>query len=162
MTPASYPRGKVFLAFLLCPLVPGFIAGLVNSGLMLAHLATHPRLIGEVRGGEILLMPLLTPLVAFLVFLLPMFVLALGVVLLKVRRSAFSCNVLALLGSVMVTGWVLLFIRAVVNGVERARYADYLPGMLLLWLAAAVTCWLTARCFLPSPDSPPVCRAAPD
>lgn len=50
MTQASYPRGKVFMAFLLCPLIPGFIAGLVNSGLLVAHLATHPRLIGEVRG----------------------------------------------------------------------------------------------------------------
>ena len=162
MTQASYPRGKVFMAFLLCPLIPGFIAGLVNSGLLLAHLASHPRLIGEVRGGEILLMPLLTPLLAFLVFLLPLFALALGVVLLKVRRSAFSCNALGLIGSVMMTGWVLLFIRAVVNGVARARYADYLPGMLLLLLTAAVTCWLTARCFLPAPDSPPACGALPE
>ncbi|MCY7259949.1 hypothetical protein [Pseudomonas protegens] len=149
MTEAGYPRFKVFIVFLLCPLVPGLIAGLVNSVLLVAHVATHPRLIGEVRGGEILLMPLLAPLVVVLVFFLPLFGLALGVALLKVRRSAFNCNALALLGSGVATSWVLLFIREVVNYSEKARYGDYWPVLLLVFLAALMTCWSTARLFLP-------------
>lgn len=149
MTEVRYPRFKVFMSFILCPLVPGFVAGLINSVLLVAHMATHPRLIGEVRGGEILLMPLLMPLVAVLVFFLPLLGLALGASLLKVRRSARSCNALALLGAVLATGWVALFIREVVTHSARARYDDYWLGLFLVFLAALVTCWSTARLFLP-------------
>lgn len=55
MTERRYPRFKVCMILILCPLVPGFVAGLINSVLLVAHIATHPRLLGEVRGAEILL-----------------------------------------------------------------------------------------------------------
>lgn len=155
MTEVRYPRFKVFMIFILCPLVPGFVAGLINSVLLVAHIATHPRLIGEVHGAEILLMPLLTPLVAVVVFFLPLFGLALGVSLLKVRRSARSCNALALLGAVLATGWVSLFIHEVVTHSERARYEDYWLGVFVVFLAALVTCWSTARLFLPKKSMAP-------
>ncbi|WOE77378.1 hypothetical protein RZO07_18795 [Pseudomonas protegens] len=149
MTEVKYPRLKVFAAFVLCPLVPGFVAGLVNFVLLLAHLTSNPRLLGEVRGGELLLMPVLAPLVTLLLFFLPFFGLALGVALMKVRRSAFSCIALSLIGGSLAMAWALLFIREVVNDIATARYSDYLLGLLLIFLAAAMTCWLTARLFLP-------------
>ncbi|MCO7579456.1 MULTISPECIES: hypothetical protein [Pseudomonas] len=156
MTEVKYPRLKVFAVFVLCPLVPGFVAGLVNFVLLLAHLTSNPRLLGEVRGGELLLMPVLAPLVTLLLFFLPFFGLALGVALMKVRRSAFSCIALSLIGGSLAMAWALLFIREVVNDIATARYSDYLLGLLLIFLAAAMTCWLTARLFLPQQDPGPV------
>ncbi|MGC5702724.1 hypothetical protein J4P02_21200 [Pseudomonas sp. NFXW11] len=152
MSAGGYPRLKVFMAFILCPLVPGLIAGLVQVGLLLAHLASNPRLLGEVRGAEIMLMPLLAPVVAVLVFLLPLFCLALAVALIGVRRSVFSCRALGLIGGVVAISWVMLFIRAVVNDIATASYGDYLPGVVLLFVAATLTCWATARFFLPAAE----------
>ncbi|WP_260627464.1 hypothetical protein [Pseudomonas protegens] len=97
-------------------------------------------------------MPVLAPLVTLLLFFLPFFGLALGVALMKVRRSAFSCIALSLIGGSLAMAWALLFIREVVNDIATARYSDYLLGLLLIFLAAAMTCWLTARLFLPQQD----------
>lgn len=62
MSGIIYPRHKVFLAFFLCPLVLGFIAGIIRTVAVVAELVNNPKLLGSVRGIELLLMPFLTPL----------------------------------------------------------------------------------------------------
>ncbi|MFJ7142000.1 hypothetical protein [Pseudomonas protegens] len=155
MSAAAYPRRRVFLAFFLCPLALGLVVGVLKFVTLLAHLVSNPRLLGEVRGGELMLMPLVGPLVAQVAFLLPFLVFALVVALLKVNRSPRTCAVLALVGGSLATLWALMFIAMVVRGVKKAQFADYQVEMLVLFVVASLICWLTARLFLPLQEPGP-------
>ncbi|WP_262382368.1 hypothetical protein [Pseudomonas protegens] len=155
MSAAAYPRRRVFMAFFFCPLVLGLVFGAFKFVTLLAHLASNPRLLGEVRGGELLLMPVLAPLVAQVAFLLPFLVFALGVTLLKVYHSPRACAVLALVGASVASLWALIFIALVVHGVKKAQFADYQVEMLVLFVAACLTCWLAASLFLPESNAGP-------
>ncbi len=147
----SYPRLKVFLAFLLCPLAPGFIAGLFKTIATVAHLAMNPRLMGEVAGAELMLMPFLGPVLAQVVFLVPFLLFSLVIASMKVKRTSRACSVIALSGAVLATLWVTPFIVAVVRDVESAKFSDEIFGMVVLFVTSMATCWLTARFFLPDP-----------
>jgi hypothetical protein len=152
---SAYPRRKVFLAFFLCPFVLGGIAGAIKTFALLAHLVSSPRLLGEVRGGELIMMPFLTPFLAQLVFFVPFFLFALTIALLRIRKTTLSCLLVALAGAGVATGWVLWFVLLVVNDkdIKGGGIADYLFDLLLVFLASMVTCWLAARFFLPLMDS---------
>lgn len=145
----GYPRRRVFLGFFFCPLVAGLVAGLYQFVALLAHLASNPRLIGEVRGGELMLVPILAPLMAQLLFLLPALGLALTVMLLKVRRSPRACGVLALVGGSLAALWVLPLIALVVRHSGKVGFSDYQLELLVLFGLGALTCGLAALCFLP-------------
>ncbi|MHC8298533.1 hypothetical protein [Pseudomonas sp. ZS1P83] len=145
----NYPRRKVFMAFFLCPLVLGFFAGIFKFVALLAHLASTPRLLGEVRGSELRLMPVVAPLIAQVVFFLPFLGFALVVAWLKVNRTPRNCVVLSLAGGCLAMLWALLFVTAVVRGVKSARFLDYIFEMLMIFIASTATCWLAARFFLP-------------
>ncbi|WP_185752767.1 hypothetical protein [Pseudomonas fluorescens] len=149
MSEINYPRRKVFMAFFLCPLVLGFFAGIFKFVALLAHLASTPRLLGEVRGAELLLMPLVAPLIAQVAFFLPFLGFALMVAWLKVNRTPRNCVVLSLAGGCLAMLWALLFVTAVVRGVKSAQFSDYIFEMLMIFIASTATCWLVARFFLP-------------
>ncbi|WP_433770603.1 hypothetical protein [Pseudomonas putida] len=149
MSEISYPRRKVFIAFFLCPLVLGFFAGIYKFVALLAHLVSTPRLLGEVRGGELLLMPVAVPLIAQVAFLPPFLVLALVIARMKVCRTSRSCVLISLAGGFLAMSWSLLFVVAVVRHVKNAQFSDYLFEMLIIFVATSVTCWLAARFFLP-------------
>lgn len=148
MKRSMYPRHKVFIAFFLCPLVLGFIAGVIKFMAVIVHLTSNPRLLGEVRGGELLLMPLMAPLIAQLLFLLPFLGFSLVVSLMRVRRTSRNCVLLALIGGGLSALWALLVLVVVARGVSNLQLSDYLE-ILMLFFASAVTCWLAARFFLP-------------
>jgi hypothetical protein len=150
----KYPRLKVFLAFLLCPLVPGFIASIIKTLATIFHLAMNPRLMGEVVGGELMLMPFLGPLLAEVVFLVPFLLFAMVIALMKVKRTGRSCSVIALSGAALATLWVTPFVLALVSDVNGANFSDEMFGMVVLFVTAMATCWLTARFFLPHPAEP--------
>jgi len=147
----KYPRLKIFLAFFLCPLVPGFIGGIVKTLATIAHLAMNPRLMGEVVGGELMLMPFLGPVLAQVVFLVPFLLFPLVIVAMKVKRTNRACSVIALSGASLATLWVIPFVIAMVRDIERARFSDEVFGLVVLFVTALATCWLTARFFLPDP-----------
>ncbi|WP_123723010.1 MULTISPECIES: hypothetical protein [Pseudomonas] len=149
MSGVIYPRRKVFLAFFLCPLVLGFIAGIIRTVAVLAELVSNPKLLGSVRGAELLLMPFLTPLLIQLAFFLPFLGYALAIALIKVNKTPRSCMVVSFLGSCIATSWVLLFISNVVQNIKGAQYSDYIIELLMLFVASMATCWLTAHFFLP-------------
>ncbi|WP_347904659.1 hypothetical protein [Pseudomonas purpurea] len=149
MSEINYPRRKVFMAFFLCPLVLGFFAGIFKFVTLIAHLASNPRLLGEVRGAELLLMPVVAPLIAQVAFFLPFLGFALVVAWLKVNRSPRNCVVLSLVGGCLTTLWALLFITVVVRSVEGAQFSDYIIEMFMVFVASTATCWLAARFFLP-------------
>lgn len=149
MSEMNYPRRKVFLAIFFCPLVLGFFAGIFKFVSLLAHLANTPRLLGEVRGGELLLMPVVAPLIAQVAFFLPFLGFALVVAWLKVNRTPRNCVVLSLVGGCLAMLWALLFVAAVVRGVKSAQFSDYIFEMLMIFVASTATCWLAARFFLP-------------
>ncbi|WP_282357011.1 MULTISPECIES: hypothetical protein [Pseudomonas] len=147
----SYPRLKVFLAFLFCPLVPGFIAGIIKTIATLAHVAMNPRLIGEVAGAQLLLMPFLAPLLAQAIFLLPFLIFSAVIALMKINRTQRNCTVIALSGACLATLWVVPFIYAVLHDAKGADIAEELIGLATLFATAIASCWLTARLFLPDP-----------
>lgn len=149
MSEKNYPRRKVFMTFFLCPLVLGFLAGIFKFFALLAHLTSTPRLLGEVRGAELLLMPVVAPLIAQVAFFLPFLGFALVVAWLKVSRTPWNCVVLSLAGGCLAILWSLLFITAVVRGVKGAQFTDYILELLLIFIASTATCWLAARFFLP-------------
>ncbi|MDI3274835.1 hypothetical protein [Pseudomonas sp. AL03] len=149
MSGVIYPRRKVFLAFFLCPLVLGFIAGIIRTVAVLAELVSNPKLLGSVRGAELLLMPFLTPLLIQLAFFLPFLGYALAIALIKVKKTPRNCMVVSFLGSCIATSWVLLFISNVVQNIKGAQYSDYVVELLILFVASMATCWLTAHFFLP-------------
>ncbi|RON21742.1 hypothetical protein BK663_27720 [Pseudomonas lini] len=137
------------MAFFLCPLVLGFIAGIIRTVAVLAELVSNPKLLGSVRGAELLLMPFLTPLLIQLAFFLPFLGYALAIALIKVNKTPRSCMVVSFLGSCIATSWVLLFISNVVQNIKGAQYSDYIIELLMLFVASMATCWLTAHFFLP-------------
>lgn len=145
---SGYPRLKVFWAFLLCPMVPGFIAGIVKTIAAIAHLAMNPRLIGE-AGPELMVMPLLAPFLALLVYLVPFLLFASLIAWMKIERIRRNCTMISLAGAGIATLWVAPFIVAVVRDVDGASYPDYALGLTVLFAAAMTTCWLTAYFFLP-------------
>lgn len=149
MSEVNYPHRKVFMAFFFCPLVLGFIAGIVKFVALLAHLASTPRLLGEVRGAELLLIPVVAPLIAQVAFLLPFLGFALMVSLMQVSRTPRNCVILSMAGGCLATLWALLFVAAVVRGVKSAQFSDYIFEMLMVFVASTVTSWLVARFFLP-------------
>ncbi len=150
----KYSRLKVFLAFLLCPLVPGFIASIIKTLAMIFHLTMNPRLMGEVVGRELMLMPFLGPLLAEVIFLVPFLVFAMVIALMKVKRTNRACSVIALAGAALAILWVPPFVLAVVSDVKGATFSDEMFGMVVLFVTAMATCWLTARFFLPDPTEP--------
>ncbi|UQS16683.1 hypothetical protein [Pseudomonas sp. HS6] len=154
MNEVKYPRLKVFLAFLLCPLVPGFIASIIKTLATIFHLAMNPRLMGEVVGGELMLMPFLGPVLAEAVFLVPFLLFAMVIALMKVKRTSRACSVIALSGAVLATLWVTPFVLAVLSDVKGASFSEEISGMVVLFVTAMATCWLTARFFLPDPAEP--------
>lgn len=149
MSGVIYPRRKVFLAFFLCPLVLGFITVIIRTVAVLAELVSNPKLLGSVRGAELLLMPFLTPLLIQLAFFLPFLGYALAIALIKVKKTPHNCIVVSFLGSCIATSWVLLFISNVVQNIKGAQYSDYVIELLILFVASMATCWLTAHFFLP-------------
>lgn len=149
MSEVVYPRRKVFLAFFLCPLMLGFIVGIVRTVAVLTELVSNPKLLGSVRGGELLLMPFLTPLLIQLAFFLPFLGYALVIVLIKVKKTSLNCMVVSFFGSCVAVSWVLLFISNVVQNIEGARYSDYVVEILVLFITSMATCGLTAYLFLP-------------
>lgn len=149
MSGIIYPRRKIFLAFFLCPLILGFIAGIIRTVAVLAELVNNPKLLGSVRGAELLLMPFLTPLLIQLAFFLPFLGYALAIALIEVKKTPRNCMVVSLFGSCIATLWVLLFISNVVQNVKGAQYSDYVIELLILFVASMATCWLTAYFFLP-------------
>ncbi|WP_432216916.1 hypothetical protein ACREYJ_16010 [Pseudomonas kribbensis] len=150
----KYPRLKVFLAILLCPLVPGFIASIIKTLATIFHLTMNPRLMGEVVGGELMLMPFLGPLLAEVIFLVPFLVFAMVIALMKIKRTNRACSVIALAGAALAILWVTPFVLAVVSDVKGATFSDEMFGMVVLFVTAMATCWLTARFFLPDPTEP--------
>lgn len=145
----AYPRLKVFLMFLLSPVVPGFIAGLVKTFTTIAHIAMNPRLIGEVAGAQLMLMPFLAPVLAFLIFLIPFLFFSAVIALTKVLKTPRACMLIALSGASLATLWVMPFILAVVLDHDGAAFSDYAGGIAVLFLTSMATCWLTARLSLP-------------
>lgn len=149
MSRIIYPRRKVFLAFFLCPLVLGFIAGVIRTVAVLAELVNNPKLLGSVRGAELLLMPFLTPILIQIVFFLPFLGYALAIALIKVKKTSRNCIAVSFFGSCITMLWVLLFISNVVQNIKGAQYSDYVIELLMLFVASMATCWLTAYFFLP-------------
>ncbi|EJM86516.1 MULTISPECIES: hypothetical protein [unclassified Pseudomonas] len=149
MSEIIYPRRKVFLAFFLCPLMLGFIAGIIRTVTVLTELVSNPKLLGSVRGAELLLMPFLTPLLIQLAFFLPFLGYALVIVLIKVKKTLRNCMVVSFFGSCVAASWVFLFISNVVQNIKGAQYSDYVVELLVLFAASMATCWLTAHFFLP-------------
>ncbi|EJM56742.1 hypothetical protein [Pseudomonas sp. GM48] len=98
MSKVSYPRRKVFFAFFFCPLMLGLIVGVVKFVALLVHLASNARLMGEVRGTELVLMPIAAPLIAQVVFLLPFLGFAALIALKKIHRTTRNCVVISLTG----------------------------------------------------------------
>lgn len=101
-----------------------------------------------------MLMPFLGPLLAEAVFLLPFLLFAMVIALMKVKRTSRSCSVIALSGAALATLWVTPFVLAAVSDVEDATFSDEMFGMVVLFVTAMATCWLTARFFLPDPTEP--------
>ncbi|MBV4458792.1 hypothetical protein KVG96_12595 [Pseudomonas sp. COR58] len=155
MIKARYPRGKVFLAFFLCPMVVGGIAGVIKTVTVFAHLIDTPKLLGEVRGGELLLMPFLAPFLAQLVFCLPFLFFALAIALMRVRKTALNCLLVALAGAGVAAGWMFWFVLLVVrnNDINGGEISDYWLELSVSFLASMASCWLAARTFLPQQDS---------
>ncbi|MBV4458841.1 hypothetical protein KVG96_12845 [Pseudomonas sp. COR58] len=149
---SNYPRLKVFLAFLLCPLVPGFIAGIVKTVATVAHLAMNPRLIGEV-GPELMMMPFLAPVLALLIFIVPFLLFSSAIAGLKVTRTVRACATVALVGACVATLWVVPFVVAVFRDDPRGDGLEYALELAVLFAVSTATCWLTARFFLPEPVS---------
>ncbi|MBK5530647.1 hypothetical protein JFT86_27315 [Pseudomonas sp. TH06] len=155
MSHTEYPRRRVFLAFLLCPFVLGFVGGVIKTITLLAHLVNTPKLLGEVRGGELVLMPFLAPFLAQLIFFLPFLFFATVITLLRVRRTAMSCFLVALSGASIATGWVLCFVLLVVRDtdIKGGGVSDYLIELSGVFFASLATCWFAARLFLPRKSS---------
>ncbi|WP_426204238.1 hypothetical protein [Pseudomonas sp. TWP3-1] len=154
MNKAAYPRLKVFLIFLFCPAVPGFIAGIVKTFATIAHIAMNPRLIGEVAGAQLMLMPFLAPVLAVLIFLIPFLFFSAVIALTKVMKTPRACMLIALSGASLATLWVMPFILAVVREHDGAAVSDYAWEIVVLFLTSMATCWLTARLSLPETQTP--------
>ncbi|HEX4552162.1 hypothetical protein [Pseudomonas sp.] len=155
MSKTGYPHRRVFLAFLLCPFVLGFIGGIIKTITLLAHLVNTPKLLGEVRGGELVLMPLLAPFLAQLIFLLPFLILAGAISLLKIRRTTANCSRVALAGASVATGWVFCFVLLVVfdKDIKGGGISDYLMELSVVFFASLATCGFAARLFLPQENT---------
>lgn len=149
MSVENYPRRKVFTVFFLCPFVLGFFAGIFKFFALLVHLGNNPRLLGEVRGLELILMPVVAPVIAQLAFLPPFLVFALIIAWVKVNRTSRNCMLVSVSGGFVATAWALLFVAAVVNHTETARLSDYGLEMATIFFGSVVACWVAARFFLP-------------
>ena len=147
----NYPRRKVFSVFFFCPLVMGFFVGIYNFVTLLAHLVNNPRLLGEVRGGELLLMPILTPVIVQVAFLPPVLGFALVIAWRKVIRTSRNCLLVSLAGGLVAILWTLLFLVVIVGTVKSAQFSDYFFELTMIFFTSVVTCWLAARFFLPDP-----------
>jgi uncharacterized membrane protein len=79
-------------------LMLGLIVGVVKFVALLVHLASNARLMGEVRGTELVLMPIAAPLIAQVVFLLPFLGFAALIALKKIHRTTRNCVVISLTG----------------------------------------------------------------
>ena len=84
MSDFLYPRRKVFFALFLSPLIVGLFAGGIEVLLSIRDFVGNPRLLGVVSRTEIILMPLVTPVLIQLVYTPPFLVYAVAVVLFKV------------------------------------------------------------------------------
>lgn len=149
MNAIKYPRRKVFTAFFFCPLVLGFFAGIYKFITALAHLVSNPKLLGEVRGGELLFIPIAAPIIAQVAFLPPFLGFALVIAWMKVNRTSRNCVLVSLLGGFIAMLWVLLFVMSIVNSVKSAQFSDYFFEMIMIFLTSMATCWLAARFSLP-------------
>lgn len=115
MYKSSYPRRKVFFALFLCPLIFGFFIAVVRFIYFLVWLISAPQLLGEVSGGELILMPLLVPLIAQLGFMLPFLAFAMLVSSIGIYKSPRSCLVIALVGGGLAICCLLLPWRLVLR-----------------------------------------------
>ncbi|CRM25145.1 hypothetical protein [Pseudomonas sp. 37 R 15] len=68
MTLNTYPRIKVFFAFMLCPFFSGVAAVPLMLISILITVFKNSSLIGEVRGGEVFSLFITIPLMAQLIF----------------------------------------------------------------------------------------------
>ena len=149
MIAIKYPRRKVFSVFFFCPFVLGVFAGIYKFFTLLAHLVSNPGLLGEVKGVELLVMPIVTPFIAQVVFLPPFLGFALIIAWMRVGRTSRNCVLISLLGGFVAMLWMLLFVVVIVRNVKGAQFSDYFFEMAMIFFASIATCWLAARFFLP-------------
>ena len=149
MNAIKYPRRKVFIVFFFCPFVLGFLAGIYKFVALLVHLVSAPNLLGEVKGGELLFMPIAAPFIAQVAFLPPFLVFALVIAWMRISRTSRNCVLVPFLGGFIAMFWTFLFVVVIVNGVGSAQFSDYFFEMAMIFFASFFTCWLMARFFLP-------------
>ena len=150
VTEQKYPRWKVFLTLLFCPLFVGFAAIPVLLVRQLAALFSQPRLLGEVRGGEVLVGLMMTPLVVELVFLIPFLVFALWVSLRKTRLSSRqSWYRLAIAGGGLSTLWTLALAVAI-NASAKKPVIDYSWWIAVLFVVSTLAVGLLTKLVLPN------------
>ncbi|AIR88836.1 hypothetical protein [Pseudomonas cremoricolorata] len=149
MPPPHYPRRKVFFAFLLCP----FFAGLALVPFILISVMvavfSKPKLIGEVRAGELFSLFLVMPLLAQLLFLIPAFVIGLWISMRKVEGCRRNYLTIALAGAGVALGWSLAMLLIISSGREEGGVVEQMLSLLPGFVMSAVTLGLTAFWFLP-------------
>lgn len=151
MSELKYPRRKVFSVFFFCPFFLGLLAGIYKFFSLLAHLVNNPKLFGEVRGLELFLMPILAPVVSQLAFLPPFLIFAVVIAWMKVCRTSRNCVFVSLLGGLIATFWMLLFVVIIEGRVKSSQFSDYISEMAIVFFTSSVMCWFAARFFLPDP-----------
>ncbi|MBJ2246478.1 hypothetical protein [Pseudomonas haemolytica] len=149
MTSSTYPRIKVFFAFLLCP----FFAGLVAVPLMLISIMVtvfeNSSLIGEVRGGEVFSLFITIPLMAQLIFFLPSLVFALSLVFIKPVGGFKVYVVVSVVGAIVSSVWMFGVVFFFINKVENYQIMRNIFPVVLSFLLGGGSTWAAAYWFLP-------------
>ncbi|APC15418.1 hypothetical protein BLL42_06640 [Pseudomonas frederiksbergensis] len=130
MSNGRYPSMRVFTVFVLCPLLTGFVVGIVALIVTIFHLVSNPRLLGEVRGAESMLVLVMAPLMAELVFIIPFSVFGFFVVVQKVRKTASALRAISIIGGSVASLWGLLIILVINGGGQKTYISGY--GFLLV------------------------------
>ncbi len=149
MTLNTYPRIKVFFAFMLCP----FFSGLAAVPLMLISILItvfkNSSLIGEVRGSEVFSLFITIPLMAQLIFFLPALVFALILIIVKPVGSFRAYLMISIVGAVVSSVWMFGVVFFFISKVENYHLMRNMFPVFLSFLLGGCSTLAAAYWVLP-------------
>ena len=149
MTLNTYPRIKVFFAFMLCPFFSGVAAVPLILISILITVFKNSSLIGEVRGGEVFSLFITIPLMAQLIFFLPALVFSLMLVFVKPVGSFKVYLMISVVGAVVSTAWMFGVVFFFISEVENYHVMRNMFPVFLSFLLGGISTWAAAYWCLP-------------
>ncbi|WP_273820421.1 hypothetical protein [Pseudomonas asplenii] len=149
MNDGRYPRLKIFMIFLFCPLFVGVAVAPVIFISMLIDLVTKPNLMGEVRGAENFMVLVVVPLILEALLFFPFMVLALYLVIKKIKKNRRVVLTAAIFGGGLSVVWLRFLIFVVSDYGKKPLFVDNGVFLIGAFFVMALGAGLAAFWFLP-------------